>query len=82
MGVCSPSKFTHLRRLEQILQDHCIGKCGKEYSEYELREMILEKKVKQAEKFVEVELRKQRSQFSEITLQANVFSSRQNLTAP
>lgn len=60
MGVRSPSKYTHLRRLEQILQDHCIGKCGKEYSEYELRSLIVEKKAKKAEREVEAALRKQR----------------------
>lgn len=63
MGVRSPSKFTHLRRLEQILQDHCIGKCGKEYDEGELRDLIVEKKSRQAERQVEEALRKQRMYF-------------------
>jgi len=49
-GVQSPSKFTSLDRLEQIRQDNCIAASGKEYSEYEMDQMIMEKKILQAER--------------------------------
>lgn len=49
-GVQSPSKYTSLERLEQIRQDNCIAASGKEFSEYEMDQMIMEKKMLQAER--------------------------------
>jgi hypothetical protein len=47
----SPSKFTSLRRLEMIRRDNYQGEGGKEYSQEEVDQMIVEKQTAKAESF-------------------------------
>jgi hypothetical protein len=49
--IKSVSKYCSLKRLQQIQDDNCIGATGDEFNELELEEMILEKRMRQAEEF-------------------------------
>jgi len=51
-GVKTPSKFMGLKRLKQIKQDHNIGAGGNEYSEGELKDAIVQRKISDAERTV------------------------------
>jgi len=48
--INSPSKYTSLERLEQIRKDNCIAASGKEFQEQELEEMILDKRILEAQR--------------------------------
>lgn len=51
-GVQSPSKNIPLARLKQIKQDNNVGANGKDYSEEELDQAIIERKISQGNKMV------------------------------
>jgi hypothetical protein len=51
-SVKSPSKHIPLSRLEQIKQDNYLGEGGKDYSQEETDQAILDRKVAQADKQV------------------------------
>jgi len=71
MSTISPSKYISTARLEQIKRDHCIAACGKEYTEHDLNELLMEKYQKKADEQLDKNLKELTEFFENAPLDNN-----------